>query len=166
MSDLRELRCYEYVPIPYLKVREALSKDAGGIFQRATSTATSRAQTLVASLHVNIGVLEVGTNVVIQLAAVQEENSGVGDPMLRLELKWKAARGAGLFPSMDAILSVYPLSANETQLDLHGRYRPPLGILGNALDALVGYRVAEASVLRFVQEVAARLRTEFSAAPS
>jgi hypothetical protein len=54
------------------------------------------------------------------------------------------------------------LSSQETQLDLHGRYRPPLGVVGNALDALVGHRIAEASVLRFVQGVATRLSTELA----
>jgi hypothetical protein len=61
---------------------------------------------------------------------------------------------------MEATLSVYPLSAHETQLDLHGRYRPPLGVVGNALDALVGHRIAEATVLRFVQDIATRINAE------
>ena len=64
---------------------------------------------------------------------------------------------------MEATLSVYPLSAHETQIDLHGRYRPPLGAVGNALDVLVGHRIAEASVLRFVQDIAARINAELGA---
>ena len=56
--------------------------------------------------------------------------------------------------------SVYPLSAHETQIDLHGRYRPPLGVVGDAVDALVGHRLAEASVLRFVADSATRINAE------
>jgi hypothetical protein len=63
---------------------------------------------------------------------------------------------------MEATLAVYPLSSEETQIDLHGRYRPPLGVLGNAVDALIGHRIAEASVLRFVQDVAARIDAELA----
>jgi hypothetical protein len=165
MGEPRELHCYEYVPIPYAKVRDALSRDAAGIFQRATATATSRAEELVANLRVSIGVLEVGADVAIDIGSVAETTTALGDPIMRLDLAWKATRAEGLFPSMEATLSVYPLSAKETQLDLLGRYRPPLGIVGNAADALIGHRIAEASVLRFVQEVAARLCTELSASP-
>jgi len=54
---------------------------------------------------------------------------------------------------------VYPLTASETQLDFAGTYEPPMGIVGAAIDALVLHRVvAEASVLHFVQDVAAFLR--------
>ena len=42
---------------------------------------------------------------------------------------------------MDAVLSVYPLSPDETQLDLHGRYHPPLGTLRNPLGAAPRCRV-------------------------
>jgi hypothetical protein len=84
----------------------------------------------------------------------------LGAPTTELEIAWTAARASALFPSMEATLSVYPLSAHETQIALHGRYRPPLGVVGNALDALAGHRVAEASVLRFVNDVAARIDAE------
>jgi hypothetical protein len=60
---------------------------------------------------------------------------------------------------MHAELSVYPLTATETQLDFSGDYEPPFGILGNAVNAIVGHRIAEASVHRFVTEVAEYLRS-------
>jgi len=55
-------------------------------------------------------------------------------------------------------LSVYPLTATETQLDFVGRYDPPLGIVGGALDATVGHRIAQASVHRLITDVATYLR--------
>ena len=79
-------------------------------------------------------------------------------------LRWKAARAAALFPSMEAELVVYPLSKDETQLELHGLYRPPLGAIGSALDSLVGHRIADASVHRFVTDVASLLRSELATA--
>jgi hypothetical protein len=50
------------------------------------------------------------------------------------------------------------LTATETQLDFAGRYQPPLGPLGSVLDAAIGHRIAEASVHRFVADVAQHLR--------
>jgi hypothetical protein len=63
---------------------------------------------------------------------------------------------------MNAELSIYPLTAKETQLDFLGTYDPPLGVLGDALDAIVGHRIGEASVHRFIQNVATYLRSELS----
>lgn len=41
-----------------------------------------------------------------------------------------------------------------------GRYRPPLGLLGAAGDALGGQGIAEQSLRRFLSEVAARTQSE------
>jgi hypothetical protein len=59
---------------------------------------------------------------------------------------------------MRAELAVYPLTSTETQLDFQGVYEPPLGALGKAVNAVVGHRIAEASVHRFVSNVAQYLR--------
>ena len=164
MSDPRELRCYQYVNVDYNRVREALRRDAIGIFGRATATATSRAHELASTLRVSVGAIEIGADVQIAVREVNDKLSPLGDRRTELDLTWSAASASGLFPSMAATLSIYPLSAHETQIDLHGRYRPPLGAVGKAIDALVGHRIAEASVLRFVQEVAARINAELGAA--
>ena len=59
---------------------------------------------------------------------------------------------------MHAKLAVYPLPATETQLELVTRYDPPFGVIGAAADAMIGHRIADASVQRFLNEVAAHLR--------
>jgi len=79
-------------------------------------------------------------------------------PVTRLHLEWEAARMPRLFPIMKANLSIYPITATETQLDFNGLYEPPLGPLGKAVNAIVGHRIAEASVHRFVSDVAGYLR--------
>lgn len=160
MSEARELHCYQYVTVPYDRVRDALSHDAAGIFERATTSATSRANEIVATLWATSGGMEIGRDVKIAVRDVTEKKSALGDRTTTLALAWSAASGPGLFPSMEATLSVYPLSSKETQIDFHGHYQPPMGLVGNAIDAVVGHRVAEASVLRFVQEVAARINSE------
>jgi hypothetical protein len=61
---------------------------------------------------------------------------------------------------MHAELVIYPLTATETQLELAGTYEPPLGLVGRAIDSTLLHRIAEASVLQFVQEVARYLRED------
>ena len=160
MSEPRELHAYDYVALTYQRVRDAMRADAVGIFQRATQIAAKRAQDLAAHLTINLGVLEIGTDVNIDVKGIREEELPQGERTTKIDLAWRGARAASFFPSMDAVFSIYPLSSTETQLDIHGRYRPPLGVVGTALDALIGHRIAEASVLRFVQDVRVRLETE------
>jgi hypothetical protein len=163
MSDGRELRCYDYVNHPYPQVRDAVMADPGGILQRATHAASTRAADVAANLKVSIGPFEVGADVKIEIDKVEDGTTALGQPMTMVSVRWQAVRGPGLFPAMTAELQLYALSPTETQLDLHGTYQPPLGFFGNALDALVGHRVAQASVLRFVQDVADYLRTTLTA---
>jgi hypothetical protein len=59
---------------------------------------------------------------------------------------------------MKADLSIYPITATETQLDFNGLYEPPLGPLGKAVNAIIGHPIAEASVHRFVSDVGGYLR--------
>jgi hypothetical protein len=164
MSEEHAIRCYEYVNCPYEKVRDALRRDALGLFQRATTAAATRAHALVSSLRVEALGMELGTDAVIVVrAAVEELNPpGVHTPRLRLSIEWRAARAPAFFPVMNAELSVYALAKDETQLDFVGRYEPPLGVVGQALDAVVGHRIAEATVHRFVRDLAACLHHELA----
>ena len=68
-----------------------------------------------------------------------------------------------VFPVMNAELLFWPLSSSETQLEIEGAYRPPLGIVGNALDAAIGHRVAEATVHRLLEDLVEQLRRELPA---
>ena len=165
MTQAHELRCYDYVNRPYTVVRDALRADLGGIFGRATKNATGRAHALAASLKVDLGPVEIGTDVVIDVRGVEERDEGPAGRTRTtfITLRWKAARAAALFPSMEAELIVYPLSRDETQLELSGRYTPPLGAVGGALDSVMGHRVADAPVHRFVTDVASLLREELAA---
>jgi hypothetical protein len=160
VSKGHHIRCFDYVNHPYAQVRDALRKDALAAFSRATKGAASRAQSVASQLHVKIAGIEVGSDIAISVNKIEETpGDTMSSPVTRLQLKWEAAEAASLFPLMHAELSIYPLTATETQLDLSGHYDPPLGVLGSAVNAIVGHRIAEASVHRFVSEVANYLRT-------
>jgi hypothetical protein len=75
-----------------------------------------------------------------------------------LRVEWEAATMPRFFPLMKGIISLYPLTSTETQLDFSGIYQPPFGTVGKTMNAIVGHRIAEASVDRFVSDVAGYLR--------
>jgi hypothetical protein len=154
-----EIRSYDYVNHPYAAVRDALVKDPAGVLRAATNAAAARARDVAAALHVNIGPLDIGAEIAITVGEITERSvAEPNSPLTRIPIEWSAAQRPALFPVMDAELSVYPLTTTETQLDFLGRYEPPLGIVGGALDAMLGHRIAQASVHRFVADVATYLR--------
>lgn len=155
----REIHCYDYVNHPYLRVRDALTADPVAIFHNATNSAASRVRSLASELRVNIAGIEIGTDIAVQVNDVTEQQGEVtSHPVTRLQLQWKAAKTPQLFPFMKAELAVYPLTPTETQLEFQGSYVPPLGPLGGAMNAVAGRRIAQASVHRFLTDVAEHLR--------
>jgi hypothetical protein len=159
MNTGREIRCFDYVNHSYEQVRDALIKDAPAVFQAATKAAASRAQSVASELRVNFGGIGVATDIAISVKKVEERISEtMGTPGARLELEWEASNLPSLFPFMRAELAIYPLTATETQLDFFGIYEAPLGAMGKALNAMVGHRIAEVAVHRFVSDVAGYLR--------
>ena len=155
------INVYDYVNHPYGAVRDKLTADAEAVFRNATKAAAARARSVAAELHVNFGGIEVGTDIAISIRSIEEQpKQSMSGPLTRIQLEWEAAKMPRLFPLMKADLSVYPLTSTETQLYLSGNYEPPLGILGSLIDSVVGNRVAEASVHRFITDIAVYLRNE------
>jgi hypothetical protein len=159
MTKGREIRTYEYVNHPYDEVRDAILSDPLGTFRSATHAAADRANAIAAALRINVGGVEVGKEIDIRVGAPLESAAELGrQPSTRIPIEWEAASRPGLFPLMRAELAIYPITATETQLDFGGVYEPPMGPLGGALDAVVGRRIADASIHRFIADVAHFLR--------
>ena len=71
-----------------------------------------------------------------------------------LAVRWEASGpGGGLFPVLDADITLTPRGESATLLALTGAYRPPLGVIGAALDRVVLRRVATATVQGFVDRI-------------
>jgi hypothetical protein len=159
MPQRHEIRSYDYVNAPYDRVREALADDTAGVFRAATRAAASRAQSVAAALHVTVAGIEVGAEIDVTVGPVEDLPGGdASSRTSRIPIAWRAARHPAFFPLMTAELSIYPLTATETQLDFLGRYDPPMSVIGDAVNAVVGHRIAEASVHRFIADVAEYLR--------
>jgi len=157
-KQAREIRCYDYVNHPYERVCNALRDNAVTVFQLATKSAVSRVRSVAAELRVEVGGVGLKADIDVRVRNVEEKSDAIASPSMRLQLEWEAATMPALFPVMKAELSVYPLTPTETQLDFLGHYEPPFGLAGRAVNAVAGYRVAEASVHRFLSDVAAHLR--------
>jgi hypothetical protein len=153
----RELYYYEYVNRIASEVVAELVSPSHTMFKAATESAVAEAHRFREQLRVEIAGLDIGKDVVIEVGQPEDKGYAVFIP-----IKWRAESQAGLFPSMDAELEVMPLSDRQplTQIGILGRYRPPIGVFGAIGDAMLGHRVAEASVRHFVIDLAARLREQ------
>jgi hypothetical protein len=158
MNKRLEIRFYDYVNHPYERVRDTLKKDALTVFQAATKSAAARAHSVASELHVDFGGIGVKTDIKIAVKRIEEKTGKSGASVTRLLLEWEAATMPRLFPLMKGELSIYPLTSTETQLDFSGVYLPPFGPVGKTMNAIVGHRIADASVHRFVDDVAGYLR--------
>ncbi len=163
MSVPQEVHVFAYVNRPYAKVRDVLKRDAMGVFQRATAGAAARAEALAPTLRAHIGPLELGAEVAVEITWIEDERSTPMGPATKLHLRWAAAKHPELFPAMDATLDVYALAPDETQVDFLGKYHPPLGVVGVAFDIMLGHKLAEAVVHRFVNDIAKGLQTDVGA---
>jgi hypothetical protein len=100
-----------------------------------------------------VGALGVTMEVRVQARELAEREGSAG-----LAIRWEVTGpGGGLFPVLDADLTVHDTEAHTTLLTLAGAYRPPLGALGQALDRALLHRVAAATVRNFLSRVAAEI---------
>jgi hypothetical protein len=77
------------------------------------------------------------------------------DHEMSLGLRWEATGVAGgLFPVLDADITVTRSGDETTTLALVGSYRPPLGALGATLDKAILNQVAAATIRALLRDVA------------
>ena len=163
MGKAKTIRVYDYINHPYKAVRGKLTAEALEVFRNATKIAALRAKSVASQLHVNFAGIEVGTDISIFVKSIEDQPKNITTPPITLiKLEWEAANMPRLFPFMKAELSVYPLTATETQLDLSGNYEPPFAVFGSAIDSVLGHRIAEAAVHQFIKDITFYLRTELS----
>lgn len=159
MREPREIRYFDYVTAGYPRVRDVLQSDPLGICHAATMTSAAPGATGTAELHLTVGAFDIGTNVDLTLRGVEERPASPRAPeTTTLTFEWQAAGHPWLFPFMHAEVNAYPINATDTQLELVTRYDPPLGAVGAMVDAVVGHRIANVCVDRFLADVAGHLR--------
>ncbi|MHB1432829.1 MAG: hypothetical protein ACYCVZ_12015 [Streptosporangiaceae bacterium] len=101
-----------------------------------------------------------------KLVQVRYLDQGQCGDTTTLAMRWEASGPAGgLFPVLDADISLAPAPGEATRLALTGTYRPPLGCLGTGLDRALLSRIADATVREFVQKLARVLTGPAAPAP-
>lgn len=81
-------------------------------------------------------------------------------------IQWHAVGPRALFPEFDGRLDVLqPDPAGAAELRLRGFYRPPLRGVGAVFDAVLGHRMARASLQSFLSDAARRLDAEAERRP-
>jgi hypothetical protein len=152
---MSEVTHYGYVKRPFQEIRTILQRDPRKALQQATHAGATRAQDIYTELRVGDRV-RMGVDVSVSVDRIRDGQPIDGKPDTNstfLDLTWKSASAPFLFPLMHATLSVWPVVANDTQVLIEGHYDPPLGFLGEAVDAALGHRVAQATVHHFLNDV-------------
>jgi hypothetical protein len=65
-----------------------------------------------------------------------------------------------VLPRLDANLELGSLGEDRTQLAIGARYRPPLGVVGRAVDRVLLHRVAEATLKDFLDRLGQAIRNQ------
>lgn len=152
------IRYFLDLPMPFEALEAALLTEPETWLPGLARDAESRGENLLA---------EVGFAVDDAHRLDKRVEIGFGEPY-RVSMKtilpmtWRATGVEALFPSLDADVEVAALGPNRTQLSISARYKPPMGVLGRALDRALLHRVAEATAKDFLDRVgeAIRMRVE------
>ncbi len=90
-----------------------------------------------------------------KLVQVYARDVLIHDRSAVLTLRWEATGyGGGLFPALDADITLTPAGDDASVLTLDGAYRPPLAGLGAALDKVILHRVATSTVRSLLSQLA------------
>lgn len=79
------------------------------------------------------------------------------DPAVLVVLRWEAIGPGGLFPALDADMSLAGAGEATTSLRLEGAYRSPMSAVGTAPDRVIVHRVAAATIRGFLGRVGAAI---------
>jgi len=159
----RELHVYAYVEAPFDLCSKLLAENAAQVFQQATDESAAQARGLSRTLELEVGGFSVSRDVVIEVGEFEPRQMTA----CIVPLRWHAESGRLLFPELSAELEVSALVLDPplTQLTLEGTYEPPLGAIGAGADKLALGRLAEATVHRFIHDVADQLQRMVDAIP-
>lgn len=91
----------------------------------------------------------------VRLAEVHLRDLRLRDGSAVLTLRWEViSPWGGLFPALDADMTLSPVGERVTLLRLNGAYRLPPGPASEGLDELIVHRAAEATIQAFLNHVA------------
>jgi hypothetical protein len=158
----RDLYYDEYLERSSNAVIDLLRNDPQRVLQPSAFAAIEHAGELTSELHLELGGFDVSRRITIEIENVEiaVDDVRVAADSASFHLSWDATTRPALFPSMKAELEIAPMRRRPplTQLSLAAHYGPPLGVIGFVGDAVIGHRVAEATIHRFVYDLVDRIK--------
>ncbi len=79
-----------------------------------------------------------------------------------LTIEWKPL-GRGPLPSFFGTVAATPEGESACRLTIDGRYTPPGGVAGIAFDAVIGGRIASATLMALIQQFKNSIEAEYIA---
>ena len=147
------VRYYLEIAAPFDEVEATLLDHPGRWVPGLLRVAEEEGERLLAEVGVALETRRIHKEVEIGLGAPYRFPSKTVLPMT-----WRATGAERLFPQLDADIEVAALGMSRTQLSISARYRPPMGVVGRALDRAILHRVAEATVKDFLDRVGEQMR--------
>jgi hypothetical protein len=152
------LRYYVELPMAFADAERALTSIPTSGLGALVQEAGDHAERLLAE----VGFTVAERRIEREVAIVFGETRRLGSRTL-VPLTWEATGSDGLLPALEGDLEIGPLGPNRTQLSISVMYRPPMGVVGRALDRTLLHRVAEATVKDFLDRVAEAMNGTYSA---
>ena len=137
------------MPYPRAALEKALLSAPESLIPSIASFADDRGRHLLAEVGFPVDGHRLSKNVEIEVGTPVANGGKTWIPMT-----WRATGPSNLFPILDAELEFASLGTQLTQLSLSGRYQPPLGLVGRAVDKALLSRVAEATIKDFLDRLA------------
>jgi hypothetical protein len=142
------IRYYIELSLPVATVEQALVNSLAGWLSAMAGEAQARGDGLLGEVGVGPLGAQLRRQVRIRLGEPVQFPS-----MTSLPLTWEPVGLEGVLPHLDANLELGSLGEDRTQLAISARYRPPLGVVGRAVDRVLLHRVAEATLKDFLDRL-------------
>lgn len=142
------VRNFTVLDLPLARVESQFLKGADRWLPAMASEASGHGNRLLSELGFKLGPSRLSRRIAVQVGTMVR-TPGV----TMLPLRWRAASGETLFPTLDGQLEIAALGPHVTQVGLSATYEPPLGWAGKLADRALLHRVAEVTIQDFVERV-------------
>jgi hypothetical protein len=151
-----DLVAYAYVEAPFDTITALLAGDPTAVLQRATTEAASAAKPLARTMGVELAGHAVAETVTVMPGRFRP----TGLTTCTMTLTWEVPSGRLLFPHLTAELEVCAVVLDPplVQVTVRATYEPPAAVLQAGADRMMLKHLAEATLHRFVHEVADGIR--------
>jgi hypothetical protein len=154
------VRYFRELDVPFDEAEPALARDPTSWLPLIASATDEQGRYLLAEVGFG-SLLRLHRQVEVEVA---EPYRLAGKTLV--PIRWSTGAETSPLPVMEGDLELAPFGAGRCQLSMNGRYSPPLGSLGRALDRALLHRVAEGTVKDFMDRLARALQAELAKEPT